>query len=320
MKQLRSLLFFLVLSQMMHAKDPACNFTPNFFGTLLELNSANVEAGTVSLQVYLYGGYVYGSYNNNFSLNRSQQYGYVNPQVNAYFGLTQSLELDFITGMQTIFYQGKNDTGMNDTTFGFAYQPLFDDQHGSTPNLRFVLYEIFPSSERHQATPDFAGINTSGAGSYGTEIGFTLNKNFYISPCHPFNLSLNFTYTYRNLTHYKGINYFGGGPFTDIHLRPGGIFWSDLGFQIAFTPTISFCLDLQYDHILKAHYTGFVGNNFNGSPASISTSSKDLLIIAPAFEINITPDFSWYLGGLFTVFGRNTTAEALANLSLSYSF
>lgn len=302
------------------AQDDPCKFSPNFFGTLLELNSANVEQGTASLQVYFYGGYVYGSYQNNFSLNKTIQYGYLNPQVNAYFGLTSYLELDFITGMQTVFFKGKNDTAMNDTTLGLAYQPLFDDQHSNIPNLRFVLYEIFPTSAHHQVTPDLIGINTSGAGSYGTEIGFTINKNFYTSPCHPFNLSLNFTYSYRNLTRYKGINYFGGGPFTDIHLRPGGIFWSDLGFEIALNSQLFFSLDLQYTHILKAHYNGYVGYNFDGSLATISTSSKDLFVVAPALEININPNFACYLGGYFTAFGRNTSAEALATLAFAYSF
>jgi len=301
-------------------QEPSCKFTPNFFGTLLELNSANVEQGTLSLQVYFYGGYVYGNYANNFSLQHSPQYGYLNPQINAYYGLSSSLELDLITGMQTIFFEGKNDTAMSDTTLGFGYQPLFDDQHAKTPNLRFVLYEVFPTSAHDQAAPDLIGINTSGAGSFGTELGFTINKNFYTFPCHPFNLSLNFTYTYRNLTRYKGINYFGGGPFTNIQLRPGGIFWSDLGFEIALNSSIFFALDLQYTHILKAHYRGFVGYNFDGSLATISTSSKDLFIIAPALEFNINPNFSCYLGGYFTAFGRNTSAEALAAFSLAYSF
>ncbi len=302
------------------AQDNPCNFTPNFFGTLLELNSSNVEPGTISLQTYFYGGYVYGNYRNNFSLDSSIQYGFLNPQVNAYCGLTSSLELDFITGMQTVFFEGKNDTAMNDTTLGFAYQPLFDDQHTTTPNLRFVFYEIFPTSAHHQQTPDLIGINASGAGSYGTEVGFCLNKNFYTFPCHPFNLSLNFTYTYRNLTRYKGINYFGGGPFTDIKLRPGGIFWSDLGFEIACTPLIYFCLDVQYTHILKSHYRGFVGDNYDGSLATISTNSKDLMTIAPALEFNITPNLGCYLGGYFTAFGRNTSAEALAAFAVAYSF
>jgi hypothetical protein len=301
-------------------KENPCQFTPNFFGTLLELSSANVEQGTVSLQTYFYGGYVYGNYQNNFSLDRTLQYGFLNPQINAYAGLTSSVELDFITGMQTVFFQGKNDTSMNDTTLGLAYQPLFNDQHSNIPNLRFVFYEIFPTSAHDQATPDLIGINTSGAGSYGTEVGFTINKNFYTFPCHPYSLSLNFTYTYRYLTRYKGINFFGGGPFTDIRLRPGGIFWSDLGFEIALNTHIFFALDLQYTHILKAHYNGYVGYNFDGSLATVSTNSKDLFVVAPAFEFSVNPNFSCYLGGYFTAFGRNTSAEALGVFALAYSF
>ena len=316
----RLTLILLLQGAKLTGNTPTCDFIPNFFGTLLELNSYNVSPGSISIQSYFYGGFVYGYYQDNYSLDSSNRYGVLNPQISVCSGLTERLELDLFIGTQTVFFQGISDTSMNDTILGFAYQPLFDDRHSNIPNLRLILYEIFPTSAHDQTSPDFLGINTSGTGTYGTEIGFTLNKNFYTFPCHPFNLSLNFTYTYKNTGHYRGINYFGGGPYTDIHLRPGGIFWSNLGYEIALSPTLFFCLDLQYVHVLKAHYRGFVGNNFDGSPAQLLTNSEDIFSIAPALEFNITSNFNIYLGGYFTAFGRNTTAQALATIALAYVF
>lgn len=296
------------------------SFTPNFFGTLLELSSSNVEEGTATLEPYFNGGYSYGSYENNFSLNSQTQYGYLAPQMTAYFGLTSKIELDLMYSVSTLFANHKKVTGMGDLTLGFAYQFLFDDQKSSIPNFRVVLYGVFPTGQSGSLSPNLNGYDGTGGGCYGLESGFTLNKNFYTIPAHPFNLSINLTYTYLFQSLFKGISPYGGGPFSLLNIRPGPIIWSDLGFEIALTQELFFCLDLEYSHNFKNHFSGILGLNFDGSTPSLDVYSKDLFTIAPALEINITPDLATYIGVIATVFGRNSAATATANFSIAYSF
>jgi hypothetical protein len=88
-------IYFLFLTLSLYGKeekDRVCNFTAVFYNTLLEYPTTNNAPGEIDVQPYLYGGSVYGDFNNNWSLDTSNSYGFLLPQAYVYIGVTERLQ------------------------------------------------------------------------------------------------------------------------------------------------------------------------------------------------------------------------------------
>lgn len=306
----------LIYGQIIHD----CDVEPEFFGSLLELSSTNQDPGEISLQPYLYGGYIYGSYNNDWSFSSSPQYGILNPQVVGYIGLNKYVEIDFTLQSQTVFLNNRAETHLSDFTAGFGFQFLWENKQTATPNIRLVILETFPTGKFENLGPDFGGYNATGYGAFSTFFGLVANKTFYNNPCHPFNLSANIAYFYTCDTKVHGINSYGGGSGTKGKVSPGDAVYLLLSYESFINHLLTFTLDFQYIHTFKTNFDGVLGVDIDGVSFEISQNSSDLFTLTPAIEFTFNDYLSCYIGAYLTLFGRNTAATAQGAFSLIYSF
>lgn len=297
-----------------------CEFDPIFYGTLLELPSINNSPGETTLEPYLYGGVNYGNYTNNWSLNKAGQFGVINVQLYGYIGITKSFQIDFTLEEQSIFFNNQSTTNLSDSFLGFGFQLLWQKKTNSNPNMRILIGEVFPTGKYQNLGSTFNGNNTTGNGSYGTMGALIIEKTFFIDPCHPFNINLNLIYTYFAPTRIHGINTYGGGRHTNGKINPGNPLVIALALEYCFTQKYLFALDFQYTHTFPAKFKGYSGFNPDGTIASILTGSQDLFTVTPAIEFGITPNLCIYLGGYFTVAGKNNNATAAGNFTIEGTF
>lgn len=323
MKLLGYLFLFVLPILPMYAKqdkEQTCNFTATFYGTLLEFPTVNNLPGQVTLDPYLFGGFSYGSYDNNWSLVKEDRFGLINSQFFTYIGVLSWLEFNFFLQSQTVFLNDRSSTHFGDSTFALGFQFLWEEKNTPKPNVRIAITETFPTGKYKNLDPFFNGIDSTGAGAYGTSLIFVVSKTFYNNPCHPFNIAINLSYTYLTKTRIKGLNTYGGGPITDGVIAPGMPLLIDFSTEYCFSEKYLFALDIQYTHTFPASFHGFEGFAPDGTLTSVSTVSKDLLTITPAIEFGITPNVCIYLGGYFTIAGRNASASAEGNISLEATF
>lgn len=313
--------FFLILSPLYGVlKKKHCDFVPVFYGTLLELPSYNNDPGQVTFETYLYGGFVYGAYNNDWSLNKQLQAGTLNPQLFIYTGITKSLQALLVVQSQSVFFNHRSKTHLGDSFFGFGWQWLWEKPNTAQPNVRLSFGEGFPTGKYKNLNPFFQGADSSGQGAYATIIALVIDKTFYTNPCHPFNININLFYTHYLKTTLRGINTYGGGLRTKGVLGSGNTLLTSLSLEYCFTQKYLLALDLQYTHTFPTDFHGVSGFNPDGTLASIFTDSKDLFTITPAIEFGITPTMCFYIGGYFTAAGRNTTASAEGNMTFEVLF
>ena len=300
--------------------DPEFFKTFEFFGTLLEVNKTNESAGQIFIQPYVYGGFAYGFFSPNWSLDAQPKFGVVTSQLNFYAGLTKSLELDIITGTYSCFYKKKESTALTDTLGGFAYQFLFDDKTNWTPNFRVLAYGIFPTGKGSNLGDHFNGTNASGLGAYGNQFGFSLNKTFDTDSCHPYALNLSMLYSLYYKTRVKGVSALGGGFQTSGVATPGSVLATLLSLEYVLIPHLFLCLDVEYIHTFRSKFKGFVGQNRDGSLAQVFSDTKDGFTLCPAVEYNFFNTLSIYAGAYFTPIGRNVVATAEGVFVLGYQF
>jgi hypothetical protein len=312
---------FFLLTLSLYGAHPKqqCNFTPVFYGTLLEFSSTNNAPGVLTLQPALYGGIAYGSYDDHWNVS-GESLGIVTPQIFAYLGVTQYLQLAVVVQTQTIWYKGRSTTSFGDSTLSFGWQFLWEQKNTPKPNVRLDTIAVFPTGKYQRLGNTFNGKNSSGYGSYGTLLAFIIDKTFYPDPCHPFNINISTGYAYLGKTNLHGINTYGGGPDTHGVLHPGPRTFLFFALEYYITADLNFALDVQYTHSFPNSFHGFIGNAIDGSPASILTAPTDILAIAPAVEIAFSPTMAFYVGGYFTAAGRNALATAEGNLTFIISF
>lgn len=297
-----------------------CVTDPNFFGTLLEVSPSNVSKGTMTYQFYFYGGSSIGSFNESWNLKNSGKYGLITVANTYYVGLTDVVELDLYATFQTVCYKEKSKTSFTDLTSGLAFQILTEEKGKATPNFRILTYGIFPTGDADRLRENFDGYDSTGYGAYGNQLGMTLDKTFYTIPCYPFNLAFNVVYTWYYQTTLKGINIYGGGPYTKIRATPGSNLFFDLAGSFVFSKKLNFDIDLVYVKSFTPKASGHLGLNFDGSTPSLSLSNYEFFALAPAFEIHLKDNLAIYFGAYLTVAGRNASAINQGTFSFAYSF
>lgn len=319
-------IFFLLALLKLHSQETVCPTNPEFFrtfeffGTLLEVNKTNINAGKVFTMPLVYGGYGYGFLSPSWSLESSPKLGLVTSTLQVYVGLSKEIELDVILGTYSCFYKKKESTALTDTLAGLCYQFLFEDKKTWMPNFRVLAYGIFPTGKGSNLGDHFDGTNASGLGAYGNQLGFCLNKIFKSESCHPFALNLSCVYSLYYQTKLKGVSSLGGSFQTKGIATPGSTLSTILSLEYVLIPHLFLCFDLQYLHTFKSKFKGTVGLKRDGSLASIFTGTRDSFTLCPALEYSVSSNLALYLGGYFVPFGRNSLATAEGVISAGYEF
>lgn len=319
MKLVFCLIFCLTTSLYAAQSSPVCDFTPIFYGTLLEFATVNNAPGELSVQPYIYGGICRGYFDNNWNLIHDS-FGIINPELFIYLGLTRHMQFSAFVDSQTVWYKGHSATSWGDSYCGLGWQFLWDQKNTPIPNLRLDTLAVFPTGKYKHLGMDFNGNNSSGLGSYGAIFVLVTNKIFYINPCHPIDVSLDVGYVYLGKTNVQGVNAYGGGPDTHGTIDPKGRAFVFFDLEYYINSRLNFALDVQYEHGFSSPFKGFLGNLPDNTPATIVTEPSDEWTVLPALEIGFTKDMALYVGVYLTVAGRNTQALAEGVVSFLVAF
>lgn len=316
---IRWLICALIATSCLLAENP-CNFDPNFGGTLLEYPATVIDPGQVVFEFYSFAGPYYGVYDNSWNLLSRGDYTLIIPQIFLYFGITKNLQLNTYVSSQTVLKDHHSKTSLNDSSIGLQYQFLWEGPDHTHPNMSLIAIATFPTGKYKWLNAAFDGADASGSGAYQAGLVFVVSKNFYNIPCHPYKLSLNLNYNYATPVHVEGRNTYGGGPLTKGTVHPKGNIFADFSIEYAFSKNFDLTIDLIYTHYLSPSFEGFLGLNPDGTLAAILSKSRDLIYATSALEIHCSESAFLYLGGCFSLLGRNNTAFAEGTLSFFYTF
>ncbi|MCH9630158.1 MAG: hypothetical protein S4CHLAM37_01520 [Chlamydiia bacterium] len=300
------------------------HYEPFFDGTILEFSSSNQGAGQVSLQPFLYSGAYYGLYANDWSMQTGDHFAIINPQIWGYIGITNYMQFEFVVESTTTYFKSKNTTHFGDIQAGFGFQFMWEEKGTPKPNLRFVVLETFPTGAYKNLNPHFQSNDATGFGSYQTSLVLVAKKNFWTIPNHAFNVNVSLDYTYFHKANIQGVNMYGGARNTGGTIWPGDTLMFTFSTEYFFiqTPTfeLGFAIDMQYTTTFTKKFRGFKGTLANGQEAFIEHKAEDLFSILPAIEFAFSPNLAAYIGGFFSVTGRNTNSFAQGVLSVVGSF
>lgn len=302
-------LLILLSSSCLTSYDPW--YTGPFFGT----TSSNSPAGTAFFQPALIGADFYGAYNNKGSLHKKPSLYELNYSVYLQFGLFKTLlDATVIAQGFSSFIKGRQKISWGDTTAGLGIHLATEDMKGARPEIRLLLDLIIPSGKYNSLDNDLEGRDGVGKGSWTFSPIFVMRKSFAQESNHPFKINLNLNYSLGTTTTVRGVSIYGGSQFTRGAVKPGNQALVNLSLECSLTQKWVFVLENIYQHAFKSTFSGQTGGGQVGWPAS------NLFSMAPELEYNVSKNYGWIGGFLFSATGNNAPAFVGFFLAGAFSF
>jgi len=299
---LKAVLFFLLLYT---GCCEAVIDSPWMTGPLLSPSGHTVPPGYINLEPYLFYTDNFGVYNNRFGKSTSTPMQTIwNPLLVAYYGLTNHLDIETAIPYQFNRKNSQSDNGFGDLSLTLGIQAVSDIPHTLTPDIKFLVQELFPTGKYEELDPTLNGADAIGSGSYQTTLGVVFQKLWFLPKGRFLRSRLGFTYTIPSNVHLHGLSSFGGSVNTNGTLAPGNEFTAILGLEYTLTQHWVPALDILFEDSAANGFRGFAGTD-GLMPAVISLEGGDRLSIAPAIEYNFNAEMGLIAGVWFSVAGRN---------------
>jgi hypothetical protein len=266
--------------------------------------------GMGNVQPYIFVNDNYAVYNGkreSVSLPSSQVN--LNPALYFTTGITDTMDCVVVFQGNWNWQFGESGGGFGDLGASVGWPILRQTVY--LPAIKFSVAEVFPTGKYERLNA--RSVNAAGGGSYQTTFSIGTAKLILWTTAHPVNLRWYFGYTIPSTVHVRGYNSYGGGPDTNGVVRPGNVFATDLGIEVALTQKWVFCTDFVYKATNRTKFHG-------ASTNPVGNGSSDSLSIAPGLEYSWNPNLGVLVGAWFSVYGRNSSNFASGIISLSYTF
>jgi hypothetical protein len=217
-------------------------------------------------------------------------------------GLTPFMDTFVIPQLTYQRTQGAHSTQVADLPFGFGFQLLKEDPSSWTPSMKLSLQGSFPCAKYDHLHPNKLGTDGAGFGSWLPRICLIVGKIFSLSNNHFLSARFDMAYFIPNNVSIKGLSVYGGTPRTHGVIHLGSQFIGDLSFEYDLTRNWACALDIRYNHIGQAQFSGTSPLVRPGAP------SQDVISLAPALEYNWNSSIGLIGGVWFSIFGRNAAA------------
>lgn len=197
-------------------------------------------------------------------------------------------------------------SGIGDTSVGFGYQVLTQDNHQWRPDLRVTLIETIPTGHFEQLDPTKNGTDGIGSGTYQTQFAMNFQHLTKFNDINYLTTYLSFGYLLSQPTTLHGLSSYGGTGLTIGKLQAGDLYSVDLATEFSLTQHWGAVMEIYYTTQKGAHFIGEVDPN--DATLSIGDNHQMQTSLAPAIEYNFSEHYGIILGEWFTIAGKNTPA------------
>jgi hypothetical protein len=293
-------------------------FNPWYAGPLITGSAHTLAPGSVNIQPYLYVIDNYAAFNKSRHSESITTLMVVNPTVTVQTGILSWW--DVTLGLQGFYKkrEGVQAGDIGDTSLTLGIELVNETEY--IPAMKLALSESFPTGLYRNFKPHKILVESTGSGSFMTGIGLNFGKVLWWWVTHPMNLRMAFKYSIPSDVKVEGFNTYGGGFDTKGHVKPGGIFAANFGYEISLSQKFVFAVDLCYEYDKKSTFRGFRGVTSSGDSAEVGFPMSDVLSLAPAIEYNFNSDLALVGGAWFSVYGKNAFNFAAGVITFTATF
>ena len=294
---------------------------PWLTGPLIVPNGTVTTAGHVYLQNYVNFNTTTGVYDSNWNSHAANHnYFSFNPQIIAYVGLTEWMDVFIAPQGYCNHYHEDTDGRFGDLPVGLDFQPIAMDTKNWYPGVKLTIKETFPTGQYQNLNPSKMGTDIGGAGTYGTTFNVLLHNVYHLWNQHYLSLFGSWGYTINTNANVKGFNAYGGGYGTSGKVNTGNSWQGIFSFEFTFNRQWAIAMDTVYTHVDRSSFTGNTGTYADGTTAIVGLPSSEQLAFCPALEYNFNEHIGLIVGCYMTATGRNSAIfrNGIAEVTVSY--
>lgn len=282
--------------------------TPWFTGPLLAPAGHTTPKGHTNFEIYGLDVLTNGNYDESGKLRRARTFRsfVTNPIVT--HGFTDWLDVQLT--MPYVFNSSRSTdyNHLGDTAVAVGLQVLSQNKSPKRMDVRILVQETFPTGKFDHLSPDFFGTDSTGLGSYQTQLGINLQYLVEVFDSHYLRTRLILSRLYASSVKISGLNSYGGTKSTVGKINPG----TENGIDLAFEYT----LNQNWVAVMEGTYTKGQATRFNGifdigtiggPTTDLGSGSYNSAALAPALEYNFTDSIGLIGGVWFPVSGKNTS-------------
>lgn len=281
---------------------------PWFTGPLLAPQGHTIPKGHTNVEIYGMNSLTDGQYSAEGRVAHTPTFrsGIVNPIIT--HGFTDWLDVQLNLPYVFNDTQGVSYNRLADVAIALGFQLL--EQKGSPKrvDIRFLLQEIFPTGKFEDLNPAALGTDSTGLGSYQTQLGINFQYLLEVYRDHYLRTRLIFSRIYTSPVTIHGLSSYGGSISTSGSINPGTGNAVDLAFEYTLTQNWVAVMEGTYSNGQGTRFNGVLNIGNIGSPlTTIGYNNYNETALAPALEYNFNSNVGLIGGVWFPVSGRSTS-------------
>lgn len=291
---------------------------PWFTGPLLAPAGHTVPKGHINFEMYGLDVRANGHFNDNGKKVRTPLFQSIVGNPVFTYGVTDWMDVQALTPYVRNSTRGVNSEGYGDLTGVIGLQVMEQKESKWKPSLRFAISETFPTGKFEYLSPQLAGTDATGLGSYMTQLALNFQHLTQVFDTHYLRTRLSLTRLYSSKVKVHGLNSYGGVVDTDGQIATGIENDADLAFEFTLTQNWVAVMEGYVSEGKATRFNGILSLNNIGGP-SVSIGSGDFFetALAPAIEYNFNEHIGLIGGVWFPLSGKNTSDYVAYLLALN---
>lgn len=280
---------------------------PWFTGPLLAPAGHTIPKGHTNFEIYGFDVMTNGRYNQFGQVESSPLFRNLVSTPILTHGFTDWLDVQLIVPYTFNSTRGVHYDRLTDMNTSLGFQLVEQKGSPKRADLRILLQQTFPTGKFERLNPAFLGTDSTGLGSYQTQIGLNLQYLKEIFPSHYLRTRLILTHLYASAVTVHGLNSYGGTLSTRGKIKPGSENALDLAFEFTLTQHWVAVLEGTFSKGRETLFNGELDFGNIGPPsANIGNGDFSQKSLAPALEYNFNQNIGLIGGVWFPFAGKNT--------------
>lgn len=298
--------------------SPIITADPWFTGPLLAPSAHTIPKGHTNLEVYGLNIISNGHYNSEGHVDPRPRFitKVVNPVVS--HGLTDRIDVQFNIPYSQNSTLGIHGSGIGDVAAALGFQLLEQKQSPRMPDLKLSIQETFPTGRFQRLSPEGAGTDSTGYGSYQTQVALNFQYLASVFTSHYLRTRFSVSHIYYSPVSVHGLNSYGGTVRTNGTIEDGTENNLDLAFEFTLTQHWVAVMEGYWSHGQSTQFNSQFGIGTIGGPSeNIGSGSYFEEGLAPALEYNFNENVGLIGGVWFPVKGTNSSHYTTYALALN---
>ena len=280
---------------------------PWFTGPILAPAGHTVARGHTNFEIYGLHVSTDGRYDNSGTIIHTPLFrSFVTNPILTH-GFTDWLDVQLTVPYVFNSTLGVNYNRLTDITTALGIQLVEQKGSPKRADVRILIQETFPTGKFENLNPGFLGTDSTGLGSYQTQVGLDLQYLLEVFKTHYLRTRLILTHLYAAPVTVHGLNSYGGTVNTIGRIKGGSENNADLAFEFTLTQHWVAVMEGTITRGESTVFNGILDIGNIGAPINIGGGHYSSKTLAPALEYNFNENVGLIGGVWFPVSGRNSS-------------